>query len=241
MTSGTAQLLRVVARSARALRDNGSRGRALAAVRLAKTVFGKHGLRAVRDVWKISSIEGMVSMDECMLLYEAAAAVSSGVIVEVGSYRGQSTAALALGSLRGARVPVYAIEPHEEFRGVLGATFGPADRVAFFRNMLRAGTSRLVRLVNLSSEHVVSGWPHSVTLLWIDGDHRYDAVRRDFDTWRPFLADDALVAFHDSTMPGIGPDRLVAELCESHAFAPVQVVGTVTVLRTTSVHAHPRH
>jgi hypothetical protein len=59
--------------------------------------------------------------------------VRDGCIVEVGSYRGRPTAALALGSLSGFQVPVYAVDPQEEFKGIYGGQFGPEDRGAFFR------------------------------------------------------------------------------------------------------------
>src|SRR6266508_6690796 len=97
-------------------------------------------------------IEGMIGDQEAALLTRLASQVEEGCIVEVGSYRGMSTIALA----KGARVPGYAIEPHEHFQGVLGGTFGPADRRAFFENLLRAGVVEQVRLVNLSSEIVRS-------------------------------------------------------------------------------------
>ncbi len=130
---------------------------------------------------KIMSVTGQLSVDECKLLYALASEVSAGSVVEIGSYRGKSTTALALGSRDHAGIPVYAIEPHEEFEGVLGGSFGPQDRVAFFKHMLRCGVCETIRLVNLPSEVAACGWAAPVSLLWIDGDHRYEGVKKDFE------------------------------------------------------------
>src|SRR5436309_8789565 len=155
---------------------------------------------------KAPKIEGMIGDQEAALLTRLAGNVREGCIVEIGSWRGMSTIALA----KGARVPVYAIEPHEDFVGVLGGVFGPADRRAFFENLLRAGVVEQVRLVNLSSEVVAPGWQLPVGLLWIDGDHRYEAVQRDFSCWEPHLR--GLVAFHDAIQPTLGSAQFVDEL-----------------------------
>jgi hypothetical protein len=58
-----------------------------------------------------------------------------------------------------------------------------------------------VRLVNLSSEVVCEGWTRPVGLLWIDGDHTLDGVRRDFESWERFLQPGGVVAFHDALDP----------------------------------------
>ena len=102
--------------------------------------------------------EGFTSFEEAELLYDLAREVRSGCIVEVGAYRGRSTVSLGRGALDGHRVPVYSIEPHQTFTGVLGGRFGPADAGAFHRAMLETGCYHVVRLVSLSSEQVTPGW-----------------------------------------------------------------------------------
>ena len=46
---------------------------------------------------------------------------------------------LARGAEHGYGARVYAVEPHEPFVGPRGGQFGPEDRAAFFRNMVRTG------------------------------------------------------------------------------------------------------
>ncbi len=43
--------------------------------------------------------------------------------------------------------------------------------------------------------------PRPIELLFIDGDHTLEGVRRDLELYAPLLADDGLVAFHD-IVPG---------------------------------------
>lgn len=179
--------------------------------------------------------EGMITRAQAGLLYELAKQVPGDrCIVEVGSYRGRSTVALARGSLDGSRAPVFAVDPHEEFRGIFGGEFGPSDRGAFFQAMLSTSSYHIVHLINLSSEIVTPGWNRIVGFLWIDGDHREGAVRRDWNCWRSHLAPDAVVAFDDSVRADIGPQRLVAELLASKDYDFVDRVEKVTVIRRVS-------
>lgn len=179
----------------------------------------------------VDGIEGWLALDEAALLYALAREVTDGCIVEVGSYRGRSTTALALGSAAGHDLPVYAVEPHEPFTGPLGGEFGPEDRAAFYRTMLDAGCYERVRLVNLSSEVVAPGWRLPVGLLWIDGDHRYEGVSRDATVWAPHVVSGGAVVFDDATDEAIGPYRVVQKLLASGDYDDVGTVGKVRVLR----------
>lgn len=174
--------------------------------------------------------EGMISFEAATLLYDLAKRVKEGCIVEVGSYRGRSAVALGRGSLDGHRVPVFAIEPHEEFTGVLGGKFGSADRGAFYQAMLDTSCYHVVRLINLGSTMVAPNWNRKVSLLWIDGDHSYKGVKTDFESWLPHLSASAMIIFDDAKNPNLGPSQLIKELIDGGDFVEKERVGKVAVL-----------
>lgn len=175
--------------------------------------------------------EGMVSFEESVLLYCLAKNVNDGCIVEIGSYRGRSSVFLGRGSIDGKNVPVYAIDPHKSFIGVLGGVFGPQDRTAFYRAMLENSCSEIVSLINLSSENFFLSWNEPISLLWIDGDHSYEGVNRDFKCWVPHLQTKAMIAFDDATDPKLGPYKLINELIASGKFEEIMSVGKIVVIR----------
>jgi hypothetical protein len=191
--------------------------------------------RTPRKLWPVVTTRGLVSQAEATLLHDLARDVVGGVIVEIGSFRGRSTVALALGAREGHGAPVYAIEPHEAFQQRAGAPkFGPRDRAAFYRTMLRTRCYRDVRLVNLSSEEVTPGWSRPVALLWIDGDHSPTGVRRDLHAWWPHLRAGAVVAFDDAVDADGGPFIVIAEEVAAGRLVRMRSVGKVSVLRAVT-------
>ena len=193
------------------------------------------GSLLLQIVPEFEKIEGWLKLEDSELLFAAAASVRSGCIVELGSFRGRSTVALCAGSAARAKVPVYAIEPHEHFVGVKGSVFGPSDRRAFFKTMLTTRFAAIVRLINTTSQVVTPGWDKPVSLLFVDGDHRYDSVLSDFCAWRPHLVDGAIVIFNDAT--GAGTGLVMRELEKEGALTPVQNVGRLAMFYFNAVQS----
>ncbi len=182
-------------------------------------------LRAVPD---FETVDGWLKLEDAELLFTAAAAVQSGCIVELGSYRGRSTVALCAGSVSGGKVPVYAIEPHEHFVGIKGGVFGSGDRRAFFKTMLDTRYVNIVRLINATSQVVAPGWDKPVSLLFVDGDHRYEAVLADITSWRPHLVDGAIIIFNDAT--GAGTDLIIRDMMREGVLKPMRRTGRLAVM-----------
>ena len=178
-----------------------------------------------------SNTEGFLSINEALLLYCLAKDAESGCIVEIGSYRGKSSVFLGKGSLAGYRLPVHAVEPHKTFTVEGGGKYGARDRTVFYETMLKHQCSEIVSLINLSSEQFTSNWTDKISLLWIDGDHSYNGVKRDFTCWEPHLDPEAVVAFHDSIDPQLGPRLIINELLRSGTWEQVSMIDSITVIR----------
>jgi predicted O-methyltransferase YrrM len=137
---------------------------------------------------------------ELLALMTLARVVPDGAhIVEIGTYRGRSTVALASAARRGNKNRVYTFDPHLEFTGVRGGDFGPHDQAYLYRALADAGVGDEVFVVCLDSKLVAPNWPaRDVGLLFVDGDHRQEAVRADLLAWLPHLQSDAVVVLDDT-------------------------------------------
>jgi predicted O-methyltransferase YrrM len=186
---------------------------------------------AERARQRAAAVEGWLSDEQGRALFEAAAKTSGrGAIVEIGSWKGRSTTWLASGArLAGRRV--YAVDPHRGSREDPGA----ATLDEFVGNLARNALADVVDPLIMSSEEAAAHIAGPVELLFIDGDHAYEAVRRDAELWLPRLTDGGLVMFHDvATAAYTGPRRVVREMvCRNPRFHGIVRVGSMVVARRT--------
>jgi glycosyltransferase involved in cell wall biosynthesis len=162
---------------------------------------------------QFEDVDGFLHPLEGYALYQLArAGPSTGKIVEIGSFMGRSTCWLAAGTKAAGRRPVVAVDhfhgsPEHQIGGSHAveaiATVGSTSHI-FENNIQNKGLSAWVEVQVGDSSKVVETWSDPVRLLFIDGDHSYEATRRDFECWSPFCNEQGLVAFHDvDVWPGV--------------------------------------
>lgn len=159
----------------------------------------------------------------------AACTPAKGAIVEIGSFKGKSTVLLATMAKKYGLGPVVAIDPHQglSYLGPEAPQQSPTFE-EFLGNVRSAGLDSHVDVQRAFSRDVAKTWSRPIRLLWIDGDHSYKGCREDFDLFSPFLADGAVVAFHDALNAVEGPIRVFTEeVLPSDRFGPSGFVHSI--------------
>jgi hypothetical protein len=182
-----------------------------------------------REILKVASgITGWMTEDELAWLIEQAS--TRRTVIEIGSWKGRSTKALALS----VQEVVYSVDhwldgpppadiKRREDSDWLEVTYRGSNAIKadFFRNLSDEIQSRKCVPTGLPSEkaagrmrEILGG--RKVDMVFIDGGHEYPEVKRDIELWRPMLVDGGLLCGHD--YPRLGVYTAVSELVPKHRY-----------------------
>ncbi len=157
----------------------------------------------------LNSIKGFMDDDEVIRLFELAEeAATRGPVLEIGSYCGRSAAIIGQACKENNSV-LFSIDHHtgSEEQQPGEEYFDPdlydertcgVNTLPFFRETLsRAGLEETV--VPIVSTSAVAGrlWQTSLSMVFIDGGHSFEAAHTDFVTWSPHLKSGGYLVIHD--------------------------------------------
>ncbi|MFH1545360.1 MAG: class I SAM-dependent methyltransferase [archaeon] len=192
----------------------------------------KNRINSIKRLMK--GIDGWLSDEEGEFLFNKAKECSGrGAIVEIGSWKGKSTIWLGLGSKEGSKTRVYAVDPHNA--GADEVIYGRVNTLKEFKdNIKRAKLDEVVKPIVKDSTKASKDWKKPIELLFIDGSHQFDLVKKDFLNWSRFLVEGGLIAFHDSLL-WPGPRKVVNKmLLASNYFKEPDLIDSITCARKTS-------
>lgn len=186
--------------------------------------FGKL-VREIRQ--SLAGVEQTIKDREIdFLALIAAHPTARGCVLEIGAFKGASTIVLSKAARAAGDPEIWTCDPFTiPCEGNLpeGSCYPE-----FSNNLKRAGEDNFVKVFKGLSQDLAKQWREPIRVLWIDADHRYDAVRRDLELFRPFLSDGAIVAFHDVLGWQRGPCRVFAnDVLVSEEFGACGLSGTI--------------
>ena len=189
--------------------------------------------------------DDMGSFPERGFLFQLAGDAPAGAqVVEVGSWMGASTCFLAAG-LKGEGAKVHAVD---NFQGL--STCGE-DAAWYNRHFRRLGANSTLEIFranfaalglsaraepvvddSIAAARAMTALHGTIDLIFIDGDHSYEACKADIAAWAPFARRGGVMAFHDFGSRAEGVTRAIFEEIRAGRFAEiVGVAGTIIAFR----------
>lgn len=137
-----------------------------------------------------------VRRHKCLALYTLAREAKE-TIVELGTYHGTGTIALAIGARDGHHAYVYTVDPFDNNVGWIGEHYTESDRNIFNSNLDLAGITSDVALFREHSECLVQKWGDDIPidlLFWDIGGNR---LYSDYLKWYRHIAHNGLFVAKD--------------------------------------------
>ena len=139
------------------------------------------------------NISSWTTPGELRALYALGLSCSKEALaLEIGSYLGASTCYIAAG-LSQVGGHLYCVDTWQNET----MPEGERDTFAEFNRNIYPLSDHITIVRKRSEDLNGSDIPNGLSLVFIDGDHSYQAVKQDFERILPFLAEDGVVAFHD--------------------------------------------
>lgn len=161
------------------------------------------------------------------LAHARIAKICKAGIIEIGVLYGDTSKIMAEAN---AQIPVFGIDP------LIPDSMN--DKLVGNLELIEANTKNVpnFKLIKDFSFNVVKNWEHKIDYVFIDGDHNYEAVKKDYEDWLPKLDAGGFISFHDSTMNRSnfkywqGPSKLCDDLIQSdNRVEFVESVGRLTI------------
>ncbi len=203
--------------------------------------LGKNGQNILLQLPHLEEIDGWLLLAEAVELFSLAESISSNrpIVCEIGTWRGKSSYVLG-NALKNKKGRLYSVDPFNgdgdpKSRDAYREIMGGMKNTLFddFRNTIKKyGLDKTVSAIPFSSEEARPKFPeNSIDMLFIDGNHEYDSVKKDYELWSPIIPSGGIIVLHDVKAKHVdGPRRVMEEfISNSKNWLDVRIVGEMGV------------
>jgi predicted O-methyltransferase YrrM len=134
--------------------------------------------------------------DSAFLLYGLARALKPRVAVEIGSARGKSACFVGKALKENGFGKLFAIDPHTRTNWNDENSVDTLDEMR--RNIKALKLEHQVEIIRDVSANAAARWMLPIDMIFIDGDHSYEGVKKDWELFMPFVTQFGVVVFHDT-------------------------------------------
>lgn len=166
------------------------------------------------------------------LLFKMAENTTEGVIVEHGTYRGNGTVQLCLGTKAGANLEVITIDDYTKKQGWIGEHYRPEDRRKFRANLKKADVD--ATHLQMDIDEAIVGWKAPIGLWYYDVGRGLGAPNRfwnDWIKWNKHVIPGGHVILKDVKRGKLGITSKIGLILGSGAWERILFEGEITILR----------
>lgn len=197
--------------------------------------------KTLEKIPHLEDIEGWLLLCEAVELFDLANRIDSvnPVICEIGSWKGKSAYVFA-SALKDKEGILFAIDPftgegdgasEETYKADINKLDVPLKN-NFRQTMNKYNLMKYIKILPFRSEEARSKFNYDkIDLLFIDGNHEYEFVKKDYDLWSPLLISGGSIILHDVKARHVTGPKLVFQECiaGNTVWKNVRIIGEMVV------------
>ena len=177
----------------------------------------------------ITPIEGWFGQQETELFYDIISNLKNKAsIVEIGSWCGRSISLITLTARKfGNTNKIFSIDPF------LTSKDDDNQKYPIFKkNLEERNIWDEITHIKEKSQIVGTNFAHKIEFIFIDGFHKYDSVKKDFELFSKSVIENGYIAFHD-VGTYYGPTKLVQDILQSQTLKVVDFKDSTFLLQNS--------
>ena len=189
----------------------------------------------IAEIYKrVLPIQGWLEFNEIIALHnlakEALRKSNNEYLIEIGSFKGRSTVTLALACEEMKKGKLLAIDPHKNSRD--HQLLGIESSIKDLKNNLKNNRlSEFVEILPMDSQRAFKRKTHLKSILvFLDGNHEYKYVKKDYLLWSKTLVYGGYLILHD-TLNLSGPRKVSREIMRNRHYAYIGNCGDLACFR----------